>query len=407
MALIAATCSNCGGNIDVDENRESGFCPFCGTQYYTEKIINNTYVTNNYTVTVQGVDVENYIKLIVNALNTENVVEARKYLQEAFPSAPDNKQLAFLKIRTIILQLKADIDYKDLTSNHISFNSYVQREKAIQSVDFMGSYKEISECLKSISPNDALLASAFSLVIENFLIYKSFLHTTYKYWDVKNINNKDSSRAEFLKQQSLFSRNNLYNCLCAIFCIACEPLATSPILDNMVQLLFNDAQEGRAKNDFSGIIDRSKVILHNQSIYSLPDLKVVNKKGKEKDASTIGTFLVYFIQLNHPNYNSPTFDTLQNYVRETDQGCYIATCVYDSYDCPQVWTLRRYRDDFLAASWYGRMFIKIYYTVSPTSVKLFGNQTWFRKYFRKRLDALVQSLNESGVQNTPYEDKEW
>ena len=25
-------------------------------------------------------------------------------------------------------------------------------------------------------------------------------------------------------------------------------------------------------------------------------------------------------------------------------GCYVATCIYGSYDCPQVWTLRRYRD---------------------------------------------------------------
>jgi len=25
-------------------------------------------------------------------------------------------------------------------------------------------------------------------------------------------------------------------------------------------------------------------------------------------------------------------------------GCYIATAVYGSYNCPEVWTLRRYRD---------------------------------------------------------------
>ena len=33
-------------------------------------------------------------------------------------------------------------------------------------------------------------------------------------------------------------------------------------------------------------------------------------------------------------------------------GCYVATAVYGSYDCPQVWTLRRYRDDTLAETWY-------------------------------------------------------
>ncbi|MDR0918559.1 MAG: hypothetical protein LBM93_04840 [Oscillospiraceae bacterium] len=31
--------------------------------------------------------------------------------------------------------------------------------------------------------------------------------------------------------------------------------------------------------------------------------------------------------------------------------CYIATAVYGSYDCPEVWTLRRFRDYILAPKW--------------------------------------------------------
>ena len=53
-------------------------------------------------------------------------------------------------------------------------------------------------------------------------------------------------------------------------------------------------------------------------------------------------------------------------------GCYVATCVYGSYDCPQVWTLRRFRDNMLAESRPGRAFIRVYYAVSPTLVKWFG-----------------------------------
>ena len=31
--------------------------------------------------------------------------------------------------------------------------------------------------------------------------------------------------------------------------------------------------------------------------------------------------------------------------KETSSGgCYVATAVYGSYDCPEVWVLRRYRD---------------------------------------------------------------
>ena len=58
----------------------------------------------------------------------------------------------------------------------------------------------------------------------------------------------------------------------------------------------------------------------------------------------------------------------------SNQGCYIATAVYESYDCPQVWTLRRFRDYTLNTTFYGRVFIKTYYLISPTIVKCFGKK---------------------------------
>ena len=88
-------------------------------------------------------------------------------------------------------------------------------------------------------------------------------------------------------------------------------------------------------------------------------------------------------------------------------GCYVATAVYGSYDCPQVWTLRRYRDYTLAETWYGRTFIKTYYAVSPTLVKWFGHTEWFKKMWQGKLDRMVAKLQENGVESTPYEDKEW
>ena len=33
---------------------------------------------------------------------------------------------------------------------------------------------------------------------------------------------------------------------------------------------------------------------------------------------------------------------------EAVYGCYVATAVYGSYDCPEIWTLRRFRDKVLA-----------------------------------------------------------
>ena len=89
------------------------------------------------------------------------------------------------------------------------------------------------------------------------------------------------------------------------------------------------------------------------------------------------------------------------------QGCYVATCVYGSYNCPEVWTLRRYRDNVLGQTWYGRAFIRTYYAISPLVVKVFGKFNWFRNIFKKKLDRMVESLNCNGVDNTPYNDKSW
>lgn len=88
-------------------------------------------------------------------------------------------------------------------------------------------------------------------------------------------------------------------------------------------------------------------------------------------------------------------------------GCYIATAVYGSYDCLQVWTLRRYRDSILASTWYGRTFVHIYYTISPTLVRWVGRTAWFQKLWKSILDRMVKRLNANGIANTPYEDKEW
>ena len=89
------------------------------------------------------------------------------------------------------------------------------------------------------------------------------------------------------------------------------------------------------------------------------------------------------------------------------QGCYIATCVYGSYDCPEVWTLRRYRDYILAAKPTGRLFIRLYYFAAPIAVRLFGEKAGFRNFFRKRLDKKVKALNDEGIADTPYQDRPW
>lgn len=118
-------------------------------------------------------------------------------------------------------------------------------------------------------------------------------------------------------------------------------------------------------------------------------------------------------------YNNAPEDIQPHYYREIQnvqneflnqskakkKGCYIATAVYGSYNCPEVWVLRRYRDEDLDSNFFGKMFIKMYYAISPTVVKLFGKRKWFNTYWRKRLDKKVARLKEKGYADTPYNDK--
>ncbi len=50
---------------------------------------------------------------------------------------------------------------------------------------------------------------------------------------------------------------------------------------------------------------------------------------------------------------------------ESSGGCFIATAVYENEYSPEVLYLREFRDDVLSMNILGRMFINIYYKVSP------------------------------------------
>lgn len=114
------------------------------------------------------------------------------------------------------------------------------------------------------------------------------------------------------------------------------------------------------------------------------------------------TRIHHFSQAPEPEQPTPVIT--QPTIKKKN-GCYVATCVYGSYDCPEVWVLRRYRDNTLGNNFLGRVFIKVYYALSPTLVKLFGKQNWFVYGCKTILDRIVYKLQSNGISNTPYNDK--
>ncbi len=146
---------------------------------------------------------------------------------------------------------------------------------------------------------------------------------------------------------------------------------------------------------------KSYTVSFSGGIESHPVSKYITMESKQKATADIKRYHE-IIKLCDPNYVIPVVEE-----PKPQTGCYVATAVYGSYDCPQVWTLRRFRDYTLAETWYGRAFIRTYYAISPTLVKWFGHTEWFKKMWKGRLDRMVANLNAEGIEDTPYVDQEW
>ena len=198
-----------------------------------------------------------------------------------------------------------------------------------------------------------------------------------------------------------------------------------------LNILISSMLFGAAKNHYEGI-DVS--IQHNyiqefcnnayasaHIMYTFGDLVETAFDGKFSDISIQGwksgidIHKQYVKYLEDKDGNINLIHSYGDKIRKYDSSfvnpqvetssCYVATSLYGSYDCPEVWTLRRFRDFSLDKTWCGRLFINSYYAVSPTFVRHFGNVRLFKKYGRKVLDHVVKKLKDRGFEDTPYKDK--
>lgn len=83
----------------------------------------------------------------------------------------------------------------------------------------------------------------------------------------------------------------------------------------------------------------------------------------------------------------------QSKMMKKQNGCYIATACYGSYDHPDVLVFRRFRDELLLPLPLGRLFIKAYYTLSPPIAERLGHVYWLSRFIRRWfLEPLAKRL---------------
>ena len=76
-------------------------------------------------------------------------------------------------------------------------------------------------------------------------------------------------------------------------------------------------------------------------------------------------------------------------------GCFIATAVYGDYNAPEVIFFRYYRDSVLQKSMAGKLFIKIYYAISPYIAKIIRNNQKLSYLTKQQLDKIIKKQIQS------------
>ncbi len=448
MPIVQAKCENCGGVLAVDDGQKAAICPFCNTPYVVQDAINNYNITNNINVGAGAVvniysnqnsdfEIESgvlkkYKGAATDVVIPDNVV---KIGEKAFESL----EITSVKIPNSVTSIGNGAFYgcPSLTSVTIgnSVTSIGHRAfsgcTSLTSVTIGNSVTSIGniafcDCtsLTSITIPDSVTsigASAFHgtayynnesnwengvLYIGNRLIEaKEMINGNY---DIKN-NTTLIADSAFHGCKSL-TGITIPNSVTSIGGWAFEDCTslTSVTIPDSVASIGNQAFYGCTSLTsvtignsvtsiggwaFCGCTSLTSITIPN-SVISLGD------NAFEKCPN---------LHINAPEeWKRKNCERLQNEQSESEKktgGCYVATAVYGSYDCPEVWTLRRYRDYRLALTWYGKLFIMLYYAISPTLVKWFGETKWFKKMWKDKLDSMVERLQAEGYESTPYNDK--
>ena len=356
------TCEMCGGT-DLIKQDGVFVCQSCGMKYSVEEA---KKMMIEGTVEVQGVVkvdntafVEKYLANARRAKQKEDWDETEKYYNMVEQNDPTNIEAIFYSSYG---KAKASLVDGDLYKRQAVFKVLQNCISIIDDNFAMEKADENQQIIKQIS-DDIIVMACSTYVYNQRKNGYGIVTWTDKMETVTLFNNL---HAEF--SQSLLNIADKYD--------EADKIKTAPLYELVAK-------------HYKFMLDNGS--LANKQIW-LDKLKNVHIKWHAAD----------------PSHEIPYIETNQGGSGSGGSGgCYVATAVYGSYDCPQVWTLRRFRDYRLAESWYGRAFIRTYYAISPTLVKWFGKTQWFKKMWKGTLDRMVKNLQSQGVESTPYEDKEW
>ena len=407
------TCEMCGGT-DLMKQDGAFVCQNCGMKYSVEEA---KKMMIEGTVDVQGtvkVDnsafVERYLQNARRAKQKEDWPETEKYYNMVEQNDPTNIEAIFYSTFARVKQALVEAETRDKRQS--VFNIL---EKSVSVID--DNYDNTNEAHQKILPE--------ILVDIKNLEKGTIVPTTHlQEYVTKNGYGNIVDRNQIVENDSLTVTHNMINrvfqaymdSLANIIVEHSPEAATKLFMENLGEITWGSPVFEKVSGHIDGYLtpnDSCVKIAKQVKVSDQSTLENINAQIDEL-AKTICPFYTtngrLWDKLRETVHaelrkSNPENEALKP--KSSSGCCYVATAVYGSYDCPEVWTLRRFRDDTLAETWYGRAFVKTYYAISPTLVKWFGHTEWFKKMWRGTLDRMVNKLQTKGFESTPYEDKEW
>lgn len=349
--MKALTCEMCG-STDLIKQDGVFVCQSCGTKYSVEEakrmMVEGTVDVKGTVKIDTSSELKNLYEIARRAKETDNSENAAKYYDQILVKDPSSWEANFFVVYFKAMSCKI----AEIWSAGTSISNCVPT---------------VIDLIKNNVPEDEQTSAISEVYVRCMGISSMLSNASRSHYDDIDIQIRGNYTQEYVNNAAA----------------AADIMYT---LGNALDSVFGEKQGTVIAESWGDGIK-----LHNAYLAFLADkqgnMNIMNEYAEK-------------IKKYKPDYAKPEYKT-------SDGGCYVATAVYGSYDCPEVWTLRRYRDFSLAETWYGRAFIRTYYAISPTLVKWFGNTNWFKKMWRGTLDRMVNNLKNQGFESTPYEDRVW
>ncbi len=414
--MQALKCELCGSN-DIVKHDGLFVCQHCGTKYSPDEA---KKIVVEGTIKINNIDsAQNYLVLARNALKANNYRDAEAYSNKVLEIEPKAGDAWFIK---------------GVAVGHQNSVSEIRIKESVLCFD--NGIKCIMEANKLEINDDKLkeLKDAVHSQMTNIML--PLLDSTLS-WFVSNPTKAIANAALKIARES----SSLYKVMSERY--GFSPENWDSIIAKKVISSVNEAYDTTMLSDYNAHgkkypkeadfdlflsrIDYAKQLL--DAIFSLCDdkeLKILNLKTKlkivdfeygiqsyvKKDEEWV---VEYTLTKERKQEIVNEYQDLVKQIKKLDPsyeppkagGCYIATAIYGSYDCPQVWILRRFRDRYLLKTSFGTLFVKMYYLISPTLVKKYGKSTWFNRFFSIPINYLVRMLRANGISGEPYRDSEY